>query len=117
MKDPVLACPRAEALNVDPLGDSDRTEAAYRADRFLAAQERVKVSNTEQPDPSPIGLLPRQGNPDSLQSRGIDGSAMELRAAPLVSQGMLPQLIYRPYASASSQASPQSRFAMVAVGL
>lgn len=77
----------------------------------------MKAGNTEQPDASLIGPLPRQGEPDSLQARGVDGSAMELRAVSLVLQGMLRQFRYRSYASDASQASPQSSCAISAVGL
>jgi hypothetical protein len=68
----------------------------HGADGSIAIQERAQVGNTEQPYPSLIGWLAYEGVQDSLQGRSVDGSAQELRAFPLVSQGMLPQFMYRP---------------------
>lgn len=125
MKRSMLARPRPEAFDIDPLHDGDRPilvpakspvgtrrlvkkDGPYRTTRVaqggsrhstdgsIAIQKGVQGGNAEQPDPSLISPLPRQGDQDFLQTRSVDGGAMELRAVPLVLQRTFPQLTYRP---------------------
>ncbi len=142
----VLACPGAEAFNLNPFHYRDRPvlmptkspigtrclvkkdgsnrttgivqdRSRHGADGSITVQERSQFGNTEQPYPGLINRLPLQSSRYSPQRYRVDGGGMKLRAVPVVVQGMLPQFRYRSYASEASQASPQSSCAISAVGL